>query len=96
MEIASVQDVWAKFGDYVKASERGPVVITRNGKAVAALIPLQPNQDVEQLLLGCSPQLQKILATARRRIRAGKGIAHDEFWQDVLASGRATPKRKSA
>ena len=31
MRIASVADVKAKFSGYLKMSERGPVVVTKNG-----------------------------------------------------------------
>jgi prevent-host-death family protein len=50
MKIASVADVKAKFSSYVKASGQGPVVITRNGKAVAAIVPVEDEDDVERLI----------------------------------------------
>jgi len=28
------------------------------------------------------PELQRVLATAEKQIRAGKGIKHEEFWQE--------------
>jgi prevent-host-death family protein len=37
MRIASVADVKAKFSGYLKASEQGPVVVTKNGRPVAML-----------------------------------------------------------
>ena len=38
MKIASVADVKARLSAYLKESEAGPVVVTRNGKAVAVLL----------------------------------------------------------
>jgi prevent-host-death family protein len=38
MSIASVADVKAKFSGYLKASEEGPIVVTKNGKPVAMLV----------------------------------------------------------
>ena len=38
MKIASVADVKARLSAYLKDSEQGPVVVTRNGKAVAVLV----------------------------------------------------------
>jgi PHD/YefM family antitoxin component YafN of YafNO toxin-antitoxin module len=32
MRIASIADIKAKFSGYLKMSERGPIVVTRNGK----------------------------------------------------------------
>jgi prevent-host-death family protein len=96
MKIASIADVKAKFSAYVKASGQSPVVITRNGKAVAAIIPLADEEDIERLMLGYSPRLRSILSAARQRAKAGQAVAHDAFWQGVQAAGRAKTKRKTA
>jgi prevent-host-death family protein len=96
MKIASVADVKAKFSAYVKASSNSPVVITRNGKAVAAIIPLSEDEDLERLMLGYSPKLRAILSAARQRIGSGKGIPHDQFWRNMNTAPRAKTKRKPA
>ncbi|HUB25637.1 MAG TPA: type II toxin-antitoxin system Phd/YefM family antitoxin [Tepidisphaeraceae bacterium] len=93
MKIASVADVKAKLSAYVKASDSGPVVITRNGKAVAAIVGLANDDDVERLLLAFSTKLRGILLNAKKRIRSGRGIPHDEFWRQMSAE---KAKRKSA
>jgi prevent-host-death family protein len=94
MKTASVADVKARFSAYVKASGKSPVVITKNGKAVAALIPLTTEDDLERLALGYSPRLRKVLDAARSRMQEGQGIPHDEFWKSVARprrrNGRAT------
>ena len=36
MKIASVAEVKARLSAYLRASEEGPVVVTRNGKPVAS------------------------------------------------------------
>lgn len=96
MKIASVADVKAKFSEYVKASHQSPVVITRNGKAVATIIPLATEEDLERLMVGYSPKLRDILAAARERLRRGEGIPHDQFWKELETGRRAKTKRKSA
>ncbi len=46
----SVADVKAKFSQYVRAAEHGdPVVITRHGQAVAALVGSEELQMLERL-----------------------------------------------
>ena len=40
MRIASVAEVKAKFSGYIKASQQGPVVVTKNGKPVAVLLAI--------------------------------------------------------
>jgi prevent-host-death family protein len=93
MKVASVADVKAKLSAYVKASDEGPVVITRNGKAVAAIVPVT-DDELERLALAYSPKLRAILTAARERIRSGQGIPHDRFWREVDARYASRRKRK--
>ncbi|HXE55732.1 MAG TPA: type II toxin-antitoxin system Phd/YefM family antitoxin [Tepidisphaeraceae bacterium] len=88
MKIASVADVKAKLSAYVKASERGPVLITRNGKAVAALVPITDEDELDRLLISYSPKLRRMLLAARGRIKAGDTVSHDEFWHEAGSSKR--------
>ncbi len=88
MRIASIADVKAKLSAYVKASGESPVVITRNGKAVAAIIGISDEEDLERLALGYSTKLRRILSAARQRIRAGEGIPHKQFWKSASSRRR--------
>jgi prevent-host-death family protein len=83
MRIASVADVKAKFSGYIKASEEGPVVVTKNGKPVALLLSVKDEEEIERLLLAYSPKFKGIMHVAERQVREGKGIKHDDFWRDV-------------
>ena len=96
MKIASIADVKAKLSAYVKASGKSPIVITRNGKAVAAIIPVADDDDVERLLLGYSPKLQAILSAARQRVRAGQAVPHQRFWREARSATRSRARRMSA
>lgn len=83
MEIASVAEVKAKFSAYVKASQEGPVIVTRNGKPVAVLLSMEVEDEIERLILAYSPKFQGILQMARQQIRDKGGIKHADFWQDI-------------
>jgi prevent-host-death family protein len=83
MKIASVADVKAKFSGYIKASEEGPVVVTRNGKPVALLLSVKDEDEIERLLLAYSPKFKNIMHVAERQVREGKGIKHDDFWREM-------------
>src|SRR5262245_43579464 len=89
MKLDSVADVKARLSSYLKASSAGPVVVTRNGKAVAVLLGVQDDEELERLLLAHSRKLRAILDAADRRIDQGAGIGHDEFWQRVESAPRA-------
>ena len=83
MRIASVADVKAKFSSYLKASEQGPVVVTKNGRPVAMLLSIKDEDEIERMLLAHSPKFQSILEVAEQQIREGKGIKHEDFWRDI-------------
>jgi prevent-host-death family protein len=83
MKIASVADVKAKFSGYIKASEEGPVVVTKNGKPVALLLSVKDEDEIERLLLAYSPKFKSIMRVAERQVREGKGIKHDGFWKET-------------
>ena len=92
MKIASVADVKAHLSAYLKASEEGPIVITRNGKPTAVLLGVSDEEELERLIMAHSPRLRAILGAARERIQAGAGIPDEEFWEDVESS-KETKKR---
>ena len=82
MRIASLAEVKAKLSAYLQMVETtGPVVITRNGKAVAILLAPAHDDDLERLLLARSPRFQSLVARSRASIRAGKGVTHAAFWK---------------
>ena len=98
MKIASVAEVKSQFSAFLKASEAGPVVVTRNGKAVAVIVGVQDEDEIERLLMAYSPRLQAVLEASRKQVRAGQVLSHEEFWADVeasRASKRRSRKRKS-
>ena len=94
MKIAPVAEVKAKFSAYLKASEKGPIVVTRNGKAVALLLSVKDEDEVERVVLANSPRFQAILEVARQQIREGKGIPHDQFWAEVKSRAKRRTTKK--
>jgi prevent-host-death family protein len=84
MRIASLAEVKARLSAYVEqAKTEGPVVITRNGKAVAVILAPVDDDDLENILLTRSPRFQAMLEQSRESIRSGKGLSEEEFWRAV-------------
>jgi prevent-host-death family protein len=88
MKIASVADVKARLSAYLKETEQGPVVVTRNGKAVAVLLAVTDDDELERLVLAHSPKFQALLNKSRRQIEETGGIPHEQFWREVEAESR--------
>jgi prevent-host-death family protein len=61
MKIASAAAIKARLSAYLKESEQGPVVVTRNGKAVAVLLAVTDDDELERLVRAHSPRFQALL-----------------------------------
>ena len=93
MKIAPLADVKARLSAYLdECGAEGPVVITRNGKAVAVLVAPTDDDDLERLLLGRSPRFQALLDRSRRSIKEGKGLSEKAFWGAVRKRARERAK----
>lgn len=83
MNIVSIADAKARLSAYIKESEEaGPIVITRNGRPAAVLLPILDDDDLERLMLAYNPKFRQLIEQAEQRIKA-EGVSHEEFWQSV-------------
>jgi prevent-host-death family protein len=89
MRIAPLADVKARLSAYVEQCAEGPIVITRNGKAVAVLLAPVNDDDLERLLLARSPRFQALLDKSRQSIKEGKGLSAQAFWKAVRKRARS-------
>jgi prevent-host-death family protein len=98
MKIASVAEIKSRFSAFLKASEGGPVVVTRNGRPVAVILSVQDEDEIERLLLAYSPQLRAILDRSRQQFQEGEWLGEKEFWsqfeQPQPSEGSAKSKKK--
>jgi hypothetical protein len=65
------------LGDYARELERGPLVLTQDGHAVAALLPID-DADLESLALSISPRFQAIIDQARAEYREGRALSPED------------------
>ena len=83
MKIAPIADIKARLSSYIDQVETGPVIITKNGRPVAALVAITDEDELERLIMAYTPRLRQLLNDAAERIKQGGGIPHDEFWRQV-------------
>ena len=93
MRVAPVADVKARLSAYLERIEaEGPIVITRNGRAVAVLLAPANDDDLEQILLSRSPRFQALLDKSCKSLREGKGLSHKDFWKAAEERGARRSK----
>jgi prevent-host-death family protein len=89
MRIAPLADVKARLSAYLdECNASGPLVITRNGKAVAVLLVPVDDDDLERLVLARSPRFQAMLDRSRKSIKQGRALSEKEFWATVRNRAR--------
>lgn len=93
MKIASVAEIKSQFSAFLRASEGGPVVVTRNGRPVAVIVAVDDEDEIERLLMAYSPHLRSILERSRQQFRDGSWLSEEDFWSQFED---AKPSKKSA
>lgn len=68
---------------YLEESKNGPVIVTKNGKAVAVLLAVEDEEELERLILAYSPKFQAIMRRGKAQIEAGESLSHEEFLEEV-------------
>src|SRR3989475_12535979 len=97
MRIASLVDVKARLSAYLERCEaEGPIVITRNGKAVALLLAPYDDDDLERLMLARSPRFQALLNRSRKSIKEGRGLSENAFWDAVRKRAQQRKRAKES
>lgn len=77
MKVIRIEDAKRSLADYAAESEEA-VVVTVNGKPVAALMPLE-NADLETVSLSTNPKFMRIIERSRKRQRKEGGVSSDEM-----------------
>jgi prevent-host-death family protein len=79
MTIASLAEVKAKFSAYIESCKTSPVVVTKNGKPAAVLVSVADDDELESILLACSPRFQKLLGARTGRLTRAKPFPMTSF-----------------
>jgi prevent-host-death family protein len=68
MKIESIREVKTRFSRYIKQlSKTGSIVITKNGRPCAALVPVTEDTDLEALALSRSKRFWSLIDNAIAR-----------------------------
>ncbi|MFH1706483.1 MAG: type II toxin-antitoxin system prevent-host-death family antitoxin [Planctomycetota bacterium] len=73
MTRVEMKEAKASVAEYVSRSRKSPVVFTRQGKPVAALLDIH-NTDWETISLSLNPEFMSIVEGSRRRHKREGGI----------------------
>jgi prevent-host-death family protein len=77
MKTVEITKAKESLESYTQAAEAGPIVLTRNGEPVAALVSIQ-KMDLEQISLATNEDFLALIERARARHRAEGGLSVEE------------------
>lgn len=78
MRTIEMSQATASLADFAGEVSNEPVIVTTNGKPVAALLSID-DVDVESLSLSSNPEFLAMLAASRARLKAEGGISSQEM-----------------
>ena len=78
MKIIELAKATAPLSDYARKATKEPVVITSNGKPMAAVVSIE-NADKETASLSCNPQFLAIIKRSRICQQKEGGISSKEM-----------------
>jgi antitoxin (DNA-binding transcriptional repressor) of toxin-antitoxin stability system len=79
VKVVALEDARDSLSDYARKNRRNAVIVTRRGKPVSALVPLEPGADLERLALAASSRFRAILARSRAELGEGKAVSSDDM-----------------
>jgi hypothetical protein len=73
MRTLEIADATGQLASYARKLRRRPLIVTRRGRPMMALVPLE-NVDLETLSLSTNPDFIALIESSRARYPAGTGI----------------------
>jgi prevent-host-death family protein len=78
MKTLEIKDATESLADYARDMDKEIVVVTRNGKPVAALVSLE-NVDEETLSLSSNPDFIELIERSRKEHKSKGGLSSEEL-----------------
>ena len=78
MKTLDITKATAPYSDYARKIRKNPVILTQNGRPIAALISLE-NADAESIRLSNNKQFVALMEKSRARHKAEGGISSAEM-----------------
>jgi prevent-host-death family protein len=90
MRVIDKAEATATLAEYTRGVKKEPVIVTRKGKPIAALVSIE-NADLETISLSTNRKFLALIERSRARQRTEGGISSEEMRQrlGMKKAGRA-------
>jgi antitoxin (DNA-binding transcriptional repressor) of toxin-antitoxin stability system len=92
MKTIEMAEATAPLADYARGNRKETLIITRRGRPIAALTPIGPRTDPENITVSNSREFRALIARSRRAHPPGTGLTTAEV-RRTLATRRARTSR---
>jgi prevent-host-death family protein len=87
--MVEMADATASLSDYARKARKETLIVTRRGKPVAALMPVDARTDLENLVITTHPTFRAIMERSEARYKAEGGLSTKQV------SARLAARRKA-
>jgi len=94
MRTVEISEATASLSDYAREARKGTLVVTRRGKPVAAVVPVE-GMDLESLALSTSRDFIALIERSRASYRKSGGVSLSEVRAKYGVKPKVTRPRKA-
>ena len=80
MKVIPINEINKYLDDYMKQSQNEAIIITENGRPVAAINLIVDPGDLDRFMLAHNPKFNQILEDSRQSLKESGGLKSDDFW----------------
>ena len=95
MKSLKLSEVTGSLSDYARKGLREPVVVTKDGKPVVAVMPLTKYDDWESVLLSTNPKFMAIIERSRANARARRPLSLEDVRRKYGLPAKAARRRSA-
>jgi prevent-host-death family protein len=89
MKLIDTTDATESLAEYAAKIGNGPVIVTSEGRPVAALVPIE-NADLETVSLSTNQRFLQLIDRSRTRAKVEGGISSDEMKRRLRQQPRSS------
>ncbi len=92
MKTVEMAEATASLSDYARKARKETLIVTRRGKPVAALMPVDARTDLENLVVTTHPTFRAIMERSEARYKAEGGLSTKQVRARLAARRKAGRK----
>jgi len=93
MKTVELSDATDSLSDYVKKARLETIVVTVGGKPTVALMAIEENTDLENLIVSNDPAFRELIERSRARYPPGSGLSTEEVRRRLGLSKKQDRRR---